>query len=141
MIIAAAGNESERQFGKIKPVGHPANCPSILAVAAIDEDLDIAYFSCGGLNLDGGQVDIAAPGVNIYSSWKGGKYNTISGTSMATPFVAGVAALYLEANPKANASDIWMMLSQNALRLNLNSTDVGSGLVQAHIMDNIVTLV
>lgn len=141
LIVAAAGNESERQAGKIKPVGHPANCPSILAVAAIDEQLNIAYFSCGGFNIDGGQVDIAAPGVDIYSSWKGKKYSTLSGTSMATPFVAGVAALYFEANPKAKASDIWMMLSQNAMRLNLPSTDVGCGLVQAHIPDNVVTLV
>ncbi|MBO9681295.1 MAG: S8 family serine peptidase [Flavisolibacter sp.] len=131
LIVAAAGNESQRQFGLIKPVGHPANCPSILSVAAIDSDLKIAYFSCGGINPDGGQVDVAAPGVDIYSSWKGKKHLTISGTSMATPFVAGLAALYAEAYPKATASDIWMMLSQYAMRLNLLSSDVGTGLVQA----------
>jgi subtilisin family serine protease len=131
VIVAAAGNESERQFGVIKPVGHPANCPSILSVAALDNDLKIAYFSCGGINLDGGQVDIAAPGVDIYSSWKGKRHATISGTSMATPFVAGVAALLWEKYPKASAAEIWMKLSQNALRLNLPSTDVGSGLVQS----------
>lgn len=131
IIIAAAGNESQRQFGLINPVGHPANCPSILAVAAIDSNMKIAYFSCGGINLDGGQVDIAAPGVDIYSSWKGKKYNTISGTSMATPFVAGTGCLYWEAFPQSKASDIWMMLSQYAFRLNIPSSDVGSGLVQA----------
>ncbi|HUS01960.1 MAG TPA: S8 family serine peptidase [Chitinophagaceae bacterium] len=128
LIIAAAGNESERRFGVIKPVGHPANCPSVMAVAAIDINLKVADFSCGGLNPDGGQVDIAAPGVNIYSSWKGRAHNTISGTSMATPFVAGIAALFWEANPNAKAADIWMMLMQNALRLNINSSDVGQGL-------------
>ena len=131
IIVAAAGNESQRQFGQINPVGHPANCPSVMAVAAIEENMKIAYFSCGGININGGQVDIAAPGVNIYSSWKGKKHSTISGTSMATPFVAGVAALYWEELPKSKASDIWMMLGQYAFRLNLPSTDVGSGLVQA----------
>lgn len=131
IIVAAAGNESQREFGLINPVGHPANCPSVLAVAAIDNNMKVASFSCGGINLDGGQVDIAAPGVNIYSSWKGKKHNTISGTSMATPFIAGLSCLYWEAFPQSRASDIWMMLSQYAFRLNIPSSDVGAGLGQA----------
>lgn len=47
----------------------------------------------------GSSVDIAAPGVSILSTWKGGTYNTISGTSMATPHVAGAAALYISTHP------------------------------------------
>lgn len=132
LIIAAAGNESRRDAGRINPVGHPANCPAIMAVAALDNNLDVAYFSCGGINDNGGQVDIAAPGVDVYSSWKSNdNYSTISGTSMATPFVAGIAALYCEAYPNASAADIWMYLGQNSKRLNLNASDVGVGLVQA----------
>ncbi|MDQ3276719.1 MAG: S8 family serine peptidase [Bacteroidota bacterium] len=130
IIIAAAGNESEREFGLVKPVGHPANCPSIMAVAALDNDLRVADFSCGGINLNGGQVDIAAPGVDIYSSWKGKKHRTISGTSMATPFVAGIAALLWEKYPKATPAEIWMKLVQLARRLNLPAADVGIGLAQ-----------
>lgn len=130
LIIAASGNESQRRFGLINPVGHPANCPSIFAVAAINSHLKVADFSCGGINLDGGQVDIAAPGVDIFSSWKGKQHNTISGTSMATPFVAGLAAVLCEANVGSTASDIWMKLTQNALRLDSNSADVGAGLAQ-----------
>jgi subtilisin family serine protease len=130
IIIAAAGNESERQYGLIKPVGHPANCPSVMAVAALDNDLRVAEFSCGGINLNGGQVDIAAPGVDIYSSWKSKKHRTISGTSMATPFVAGIAALLWEKYPKSTPADIWMKLVQLARRLNLPATDVGIGLAQ-----------
>jgi subtilisin family serine protease len=101
LIIEAAGNEGARP-GSISPVGHPANCPSIMAVAALDPQLGVAPFSNGGLNPLGGQVDIAGPGVDVRSSWpRPVLYNTISGTSMATPPVAGIAGLLSEANPEA----------------------------------------
>lgn len=129
IIIAAAGNDSERHRGIVRPVNHPANCPAILAVGALDNKLRVADFSCGGFNL--GQIDIAGPGVDVFSSWIAPGHISIDGTSMATPFVAGVAAMFKEANPTATASDIWMSLIQNAKRLNLNSSDVGAGLVQA----------
>ena len=50
----------------------------------------------------GSAVDLGAPGVAILSTWKGGSYNTISGTSMASPHVAGAAALYIKSNPLAS---------------------------------------
>jgi len=131
VIIAAAGNESRRP-GTIAPVGHPANCPSIIAVAAIDAQRQIAPFSCGGLNTQGGQVDIAGPGVQVRSSWpRPLLYRTISGTSMATPHVAGIAALFAEANPGLRGRALVQLLHQNARRLRLPSRDVGAGLVQA----------
>lgn len=131
LIIAAAGNESQRPE-HIAPVSHPANCPSIVAVAAIDEHMAIAPFSCGGLQEDGGQVDIAAPGVAVLSSWPGLQhYNTISGTSMATPFVAGVAALFAQSDPAARGSVLRDRVLQNARPLPLPQRDVGRGLVQA----------
>ena len=131
LIIAAAGNDSWRQFGVIQAVSHPANCPSIMAVAALNDQLAIAPFSNGGLNARGGQIDIAAPGVDIYSAWPMPTgYNTISGTSMATPHVAGIAALFAEATA-ARGYDLWTHLTQHAQRLPAASRDVGSGLVQA----------
>jgi subtilisin family serine protease len=131
LIIAAAGNDSERPH-LIKPVSHPANCPSIMAVAALDQNLQVAAFSNGGLNVQGGQVDIAGPGVNVRSSWfRPTTYRTISGTSMATPHVAGIAALLAEANPGARGRALASLLTQSARRLVLPSRDTGAGLVQA----------
>ncbi len=132
LIVAAAGNESERRIGQVAPVGHPANCPSIMAVAAVDINLRLAPFSNGSLNPIGGQVDIAGPGVNVYSTAPlPTRYRRLSGTSMATPHVAGIAALFAEANPNASASGLWRLLTQSARRLSLPSADVGAGLVQA----------
>ncbi len=131
LIVAAAGNESERP-GRIAPVGHPANCPSILAVAAIDKKLRIASFSCGGINPDGGGVDIAGPGVDVRSSVPRNKlYRELSGTSMATPHVAGIAALFAQSDPALRGFALWATLIAHAKRLNLPSRDVGMGLVQA----------
>lgn len=131
LIVAAAGNESNRNSGIINPVGSPANCPSIMAVAALDSQLKIANFSNRGINPEGGQVDIAAPGVNVYSSWlMPRQYRAISGTSMATPHVAGIAALHAEATG-LRGRELWNHLIQTARRLSLASEDVGAGLVQA----------
>jgi subtilisin family serine protease len=153
--VAAAGNDSRIPNTQTRreppnPVGRPANCPSILAVAALDADLRVAAFSNGGINPNGGGVDIAGPGVGIFSSvptpfpatvqpvgvgrpWPP-RYHTISGTSMATPHVAGIAALWLEARGVATpAQALWQLLTGNARRLNLPSRDVGAGLVQAPV--------
>lgn len=140
LIIAAAGNSSRLPNGQRReppnPVGRPANCPSILAVGALDSTLKVAPFSDGGINPNGGGVDIAGPGVSVFSSFpiNRGSHGTISGTSMATPHVAGIAAMWLEAaGMNTNAHALWQMLTGNALRLPISSRDVGAGLVQAPV--------
>jgi subtilisin len=130
LIIAAAGNESDRREGRVNPVGHPANCPSVMAVSAIDVARKMAWFSCGTIDTIGA-VDLTGPGLDVYSSWPMPlRYKKISGTSMATPHVSGIAALIAQATG-ARGFELWARLSQIARRLPLPGTDIGAGLVQA----------
>ncbi|MFJ3922241.1 S8 family serine peptidase [Streptomyces sp. NPDC090022] len=130
LIIAAAGNESRRPLD-LRPVGSPANCPSVLAVGAIAPDFTIAPFSCAGLNPHGGGVDLVGPGVDVLSTWPNGGYRRLAGTSMATPHVAGVTALLWEQNPNATAAQIMTLLRAGTRDLGLPASDAGRGLVQA----------
>jgi subtilisin family serine protease len=130
LIVAAAGNESRRPQS-VEPVGRPANCPSILAVASLDQSLTTSFFSCGALNGAGGEVNIAAPGRDVHSAAPGGGYQSMSGTSMATPHVAGVVALLAEANPNASADGLKGLLLSGAFPLTQPVEDVGNGLLQA----------
>ncbi len=130
LIVAAAGNNANRP-GDAGFVGVPANSKSIMAIAAIDPRLRVASFSAAGTSIDGGQIDLAAPGVDVCSSWPmPQRYNTISGTSMATPHVSGLAALWHEKSG-ATGRELWTLLTQQAQRLPAASADVGSGLCLA----------
>ncbi|MGV9714021.1 S8 family serine peptidase [Gordonia sp. NPDC003424] len=130
LIVAAAGNNANRPADP-GFVGVPANSPSIMAIAAVDHTMRVATFSAAGTAVEGGQIDVAGPGVDVYSSWlMPQRYNTISGTSMATPHVAGLAALWHQ-QTGATGRDLWTQIVQHAQRLTAASTDVGSGLCLA----------
>jgi len=132
LIVAAAGNNAMRTQLNFGFVGTPANSPYIVAVAALNQQLDVSFFSARTLaDVKGGQVDLAGPGFQVYSSWPmPTRYRSISGTSMATPHVAGVAALWAEATGY-RGSALWSTLTQESKRLLAPSLDVGSGLVLA----------
>ena len=132
LIVAAAGNESSRQFGHIAPVGSPANSPSIMAVGAVDASFNVADFSCGGLNPNGGEVDICGPGVDVFSSVPlPRRYARFPGTSMAAPHVAGIAALWAQSDDDLRGEDLWKTLEKTSRDIGLSPRDGGAGLVQA----------
>lgn len=127
LIFAAAGNQ-----GAFNPTGdiveYPARYSEVIAVSAVDQSLKRAPFSSGGP-----AVDIAAPGLGIYSTFTGGSYVRMSGTSMATPYVAGQAALLKEAYPTLSNEQLRTILMRSVKDLGAAGKDpiFGAGLLQA----------
>lgn len=100
-VICAAGNKKNEKINNqwketvsLDRLKFPAHHPETIAVGAIDKNLNIPYFSAGE-----GHVDIVAPGEDILSTYPPNHFATSSGTSMAAPFVSGVAALMLAEDP------------------------------------------
>lgn len=126
VVIAAAGNSGDTDPDS--DVIYPAKYDSVIAVAATDDTDTRASWSS-----DGPEVELAAPGVDIYSTWKGGDYETKSGTSMAAPHVTGTVALMLGANSALTPDDIRATLHITADDLGVAGFDnyYGHGLVDA----------
>lgn len=99
LFVAAAGNSS---VNNDRSPHYPSSYPNVLSVAALDRHDQLAKFSNYGLK----GVAIAAPGVDILSTWLGNAYEEKSGTSMATPVVAGVAALVVAENPRISVEQL-----------------------------------
>ncbi|WNL37437.1 S8 family serine peptidase [Halomonas sp. PAMB 3232] len=119
LVIAASGNDNA-------PTGAPANSPTIFSVGSLDPNLARSNFS------NVGKVEIAAPGRDVFSAWpRPVNYKSISGTSMATPHVAGCAALWAQSDALLRGASLWQRLIASAQSLPLSEEQVGAGLVQA----------
>src|ERR1700683_2296098 len=130
LLVAPAGNHSSRP-DRVAPVQHPANCPSILAVGAVDEDLAVAPFSNATLP-EGGRVGLVAPGNCVATAAPRPRlHQSVSGTSIAAPCVAGIAALWAQAHPEARGGALRDLLLRTCLTLPAAARGVGAGLVPA----------
>jgi subtilisin family serine protease len=121
LIVAAAGNAASQ-------TGAPANSPTIMSVASLDRNLAPSSFS------NFGKIEIAAPGRDIFSAAPmPRRYAIMSGTSMATPHVAGCAALWAQTSPALRGQALWNKLLATARPLPYPPSRVGRGLVQAPV--------
>jgi len=118
LLVAAAGND----YGS--PCSYPAAYSSVVCVVATDSNNRLASFS----NVGG---ELAAPGVSNYSTYKGSTYKYLSGTSMASPHVAGAAAVVMSACTDCTTTEVRDILRNNSVDLGEVGQDIifGYGLV------------
>ncbi|WP_144649547.1 S8 family peptidase [Bacillus cereus] len=119
VIVAAAGNAGNTK------ANYPAYYSEVIAVASTDQSDKKSSFSTYG-----SWVDVAAPGSNIYSTYKGSTYQSLSGTSMATPHVAGVAALL--ANQGYSNTQIRQIIESTTDKISGTGTYWKNGRVNAY---------
>ena len=117
LLVASAGNG-----GCSDCVGYPASDKNVVAVGAIDVGDRVASFSSRGSD-----VELAAPGVGILSTFMGGEYRYGSGTSQAAGFVAGAAALLRDAEPTLTASEARDRLTRTADDIGAAGRDASTG--------------
>lgn len=124
-VICAAGNSGDN----LDTVEYPGKHPETVAVGAVDRSLEVTEYSSRG-----DQVDIAAPGDEILSTYPPQKYAVLSGTSMATPFVSGVVALMLAKHrqyggdtPVENQEQLIQHLRKTAVDIGPHGPDPHSG--------------
>lgn len=122
VLVAATGNDNTNQ------PGYPAAYPEVLAVAATDSRRELASFSNYG-----DYVDVAAPGVNIASTYPDGQYAALSGTSMASPHAAALAALIRSVNPLLRNTEVMDIMRRTATDLGPPGKDAYYGYGQIDV--------
>ncbi|RAU97882.1 S8 family peptidase [Paenibacillus sp. YN15] len=115
IIIASSGNE-----GKKGIIDYPARFPTAIAVGATGRNGKIAHFTNRST-----QIDIYAPGERIVSTWLNGKYQELSGTSMATSHISGVAALMMAVKPGIGLSSLLAGLQRSAMPISSTARKAG----------------
>ncbi len=135
LFVAAAGNDGSDNDRRPH---YPSNydLPNVISVAALDRTDHLASFSNFGVKT----VHVAAPGKAIVSTWLGNDYREASGTSMATPYVSGVAALIIASEPRISMKNLRTRIIKTADKLDSLDGKVVSGgrICAANALGNIV---
>ena len=123
VVVAAAGNA-----GPKAPPAFPAAFPGVIAVTAVDA-ADRRYQHANR----GRYIAISAPGVDLLAPVEGGKHELLSGTSFATAYISGIAALLLERDPNLDAASVGQLMTAGADDLGPagRDDDFGAGRVNA----------
>ncbi|MFL0364693.1 S8 family serine peptidase [Pseudobacillus sp. 179-B 2D1 NHS] len=100
VLVGAAGNDG-LAAGTGNTVDYPAKYDSVIAVAAVDR-----YLKRGSFSSTGNEVEVSAPGVDVLSTYTDGRYAYMSGTSQATPHIAGLLALLKQQHPALSGSTL-----------------------------------
>jgi subtilisin family serine protease len=116
LIVAAAGNDSDDD------ISYPAAYPDVIAVGSLSKDDKRSYFSNTGIGLD-----VTSYGQSIFGLWKDNGYVAISGTSMATPNVAGLLAAYMSKHGKLNPAQAMALIEKWAVDLGDKGYDLTFG--------------
>lgn len=132
-VVCAAGNEGD-DSPQTDEFAYPGAYGEVIQIGAVDFSRKIAPFS----NTNN-EIDLVAPGMNIYSSYPGGKYASLSGTSMATPHVSGALALIRNIAEKEfqrdlTEAELYAQLVRRTVPLGYPKTAEGNGLLALDIL-------
>lgn len=138
-IVCAAGNEGDNLYDTDE-FAYPGAYGEVIQVGAVDFNRRIAPFS----NTND-EIDLVAPGVDIYSTYPGGKYASLSGTSMATPHVSGALALIKNISEREFArelteAELYAQLVRRTMPLGYPKSAEGNGLLALDILNKIEQL-
>ena len=127
VVVASSGNEGESWNARVGQYSYPASYDHVISVAAINKDNTRSSFSQYN-----DRVDLCAPGQSVLTTARSGGYEYASGTSFASPIVAGACAVLMAADSSLNADAVEMILKNTALDLGTAGSDryYGSGLIQ-----------
>lgn len=135
LFVCAAGNGDKLGRGiniddtPDFPAVYAQDLPGTISVAALDQGGNLASFS----NYGHGSVSLGAPGVQIESTYPGSNYNTLSGTSMSTPYVSGIAVLLWSQDPSLSPKEVKRRIVDNSQPLaSLASIVARSGRASAY---------
>jgi subtilisin family serine protease len=130
VLVAAMGNSGDGNPSTTE-TSYPAAYPEVIGVGAVDVNNIVASWSSSAA-----YAEICAPGVSVYSTYKGSSYATLSGTSMATPHATGSIALMLSAFPGTSPEGVRSKLASTAVDIGASANSCGSGLVDALALSN-----